>query len=314
MRNWQSNEQLSGIASAAGAYLLWGFLPIYWKLVQIVPPQEILAHRIVWSFVFLLLVLLAAGKMKSFVAELRDILAQPPKIIGVVLASVFITANWFTYIWAVNHEHVVESSLGYYINPLVIVMLGIIVLKEKLSFWQVVSFILAATGVLYMTVNFGTVPWIALILATTFAFYGLIKKMVHLGAITGITLETMLISPFMLTYLGFVHHSGGGTFGNVTPGITGLLMGAGVITAVPLILFAAGANRLPLSVIGFLQYIAPTLMLVIGVNLYHEPFTRVHLISFSLIWTALTIFSLAKTRMFVEHEPTVFKKKVTRKS
>jgi len=259
-------------------------------------------------------VLLAAGKMKAFAAELRDILAQPPKVIGVVLASVFITANWFTYIWAVNHDHVVESSLGYYINPLVSVMLGIMVLKEKLSFWQVVSFILAATGVLYMTVNFGTVPWIALVLATSFGLYGLIKKMVHLGAITGITLETMLISPFMFTYLGFIHHGGGGAFGNVTLGITGLLMGAGVITAVPLILFAAGTNRLPLSVIGFIQYITPTLMLVIGVNLYHEPFTRVHLISFSLIWTALTIFSLAKTRMFVDHEPTVFKKMAARKS
>ncbi|KJS12904.1 MAG: transporter [Desulfotomaculum sp. BICA1-6] len=314
MKNWQNNDQFIGIVSATGAYVLWGFLPIYWKLVQIVSPQEILAHRIVWSFVFLLVVLLVAGKMKSFVTELRDILAQPSKIIGVVLASVFITVNWFTYIWAVNHDHVVESSLGYYINPLVSVMLGIIVLKEKLSFWQVVSFILAAIGVLYMTVNFGTVPWIALILATSFGVYGLIKKMVHLGAITGITLETMLISPFMLTYLGFVHNSGGGAFGNVTPGITGLLMGAGVITAVPLILFAAGANRLPLTVIGFLQYIAPTLMLVIGVNLYHEPFTRVHLISFSLIWTALTIFSLAKTRIFVEHEPTVFKKIAVKKS
>jgi len=172
----------------------------------------------------------------------------------------------------------------------------------------VFSFILAATGVLYMTVNFGTIPWVALVLAASFGLYGLIKKMVHLGAITGITLETMLISPFMLTYLGFVHYSGGGAFGNVTPDITGLLMGAGVITAVPLILFAAGANRLPLTIIGFLQYIAPTLMLVIGIGLYHEPFTRVHLISFSLIWTALTIFSLAKTRLFVEHEPTVFKK------
>ncbi len=245
-------------------------------------------------FVFLLMVLLAAGMIKSFVTELRDILTQPPKIIGVALASVFITVNWFTYIWAVNHNHVVESSLGYYINPLVSVMLGIVVLKEKLSFWQVVSFIMAASGVLYMTVIFGTIPWIALILATSFGLYGLIKKMVHLGAITGITLETMLISPFMLTYLGFVHHSGGGAFGNVTPGITGLLMGASVITAVPLILFAAGANRLPLSVIGFIQYISPTLMLVIGVSLYHEPFTRVHLISFSLIWTALTIFPWPK--------------------
>jgi len=246
--------------------LLWGFFPIYWKLVQVVPPQEILAHRIVWSFVFLVLVLLATGKIGSFMAELRELAAQPPKIAGVVLASVFITINWYTYIRAVNHDRVVESSLGYYINPLVSVMLGIIVLKEKLSFRQVVSFILAAAGVMYMTVNFGAVPWMALLLAASFGMYGLIKKMTHLSALTGITLETMVITPFVLTYLGFVHYSGNGAFGNVAPGITGLLTGTGVVTAVPLILFAAGANRLPLSVIGFLQYLAPTLMLIIGIG------------------------------------------------
>lgn len=308
MRDWQHNEQVNGVASAVGAYLLWGFFPIYWKLLQVVPPQEILAHRIVWSFVFLVLVLLATGKMGSFAAELRGLVDHPPKIAGVILASIFITVNWYTYIWAVNHDRVVESSLGYYINPLVSVMLGIVVLKEKLSFWQVVSFILATAGVMYMTINFGAVPWMALILAASFGMYGLIKKMIHLSPLTGITLETLVITPFVLTYLGFVHYSGNGAFGNVAPGITGLLMGAGVVTAVPLILFAAGANRLPLSAIGFLQYLAPTLMLIIGVNMYHEPFTREHLISFTLIWTALTVFSLAKTKIMAAHEPKLFKR------
>lgn len=173
-----------------------------------------------------------------------------------------------------NNDHVVESSLGYYINPLVSVLLGILVLKERLSFWQVISFFLATAGVLNMTAHFGSVPWIALTLATSFGMYGLMKKMVHLGAITGITLETLIISPFMLTYLGYVHSSGSGAFGTGSPGITGLLMGAGIVTAVPLILFAAGANRLPLSVIGFLQYIAPTLTLLSGVFLYNRLFFR----------------------------------------
>lgn len=282
-----------------GAYLLWGILPLYWKLVQSVPPPEILAHRIVWSFVFLALVLLLSGKIRPFLAELREILKHAKQTVGVVVAAVLITANWLMYIWAVNNDHIVQCSLGYYISPLVSVLLGIVVLKERLSFWQTVSFTLAAAGVLNLTFHFGAVPWIALTLTLSFGLYSLTKKLVHLGAITGITLETLLISPFMLAYLVYVHSSGGGAFGAAPPAITGLLLGAGVVTAVPLVLFAAAANRLPLSVIGFVQYIAPTMMLLIGVLLYHEPFTRVHLVSFVLIWTALTIFTLAKTKPFV---------------
>lgn len=304
----RSNDNLNGILAAACAYLLWGVLPIYWKLVQEVPATQILAHRIVWSFVFLVLVILVSGQLKSFTAELRLLASQWKRALGVLAAAAVITANWFTYIWAVNTGHIVESSLGYYINPLVSVMLGIIVLKERLSFWQAVSFGLATIGVLNMTIHYGSIPWIALTLATSFGMYGLIKKMVHLGAITGITLETLLISPFMLVYLGYVHGAGNGAFGSVAPATTLLLAGAGVVTAVPLILFAAGANRLPLSVIGFLQYIAPTLMLVIGVFMYQEPFTGVHLVSFLCIWTALTIFSLARTRLLVRLEPAFFKK------
>lgn len=280
MKDDQTNERLAGIAAALSAYLLWGILPLYWKLVQSVPPQEILAHRLVWSFAFLVLMLLLSGKLQSFRGELGGVLKQPKQTAGVVLAAVLITVNWLTYIWAVNTDRIVESSLGYYINPLVSVLLAIVVLKERLSFWQMVSFALATAGVLNIMLHFGAVPWIALILAVSFALYGLIKKVIHLGAITGITLETLLISPLMLAYLGYVHSSGSGAFGAAPLVITGLLMGAGIVTAVPLILFAAAANRLPLSVIGFMQYIAPTIMLLIGVFLYHEPFTGVHLVSF----------------------------------
>lgn len=308
MKTNQSNETMIGIASAAGAYVLWGILPIYWKLVQSVPSHEVLAHRVVWSFVFMIFVLVAAGKLRAFFGEFREIIAKPKKLFGVIMASSLISVNWFTYIWAVNSNRVIETSLGYYINPLVSVLLGIIVLKEKLSFWQMVSFFLALIGVLNMALQFGAVPWVALLLAVSFGLYGLFKKMVNLGAITGITTETLIIFPFALLYLTYIHNNGSGAFGFNTPEISGLLIGAGIVTAVPLILFTKGANRLPLTIIGFLQYIAPTIALMLGIFLFREPFTNVHLISFTFIWAALTIFSLAKTRSFVQLESKLFKK------
>lgn len=289
-------EQRVGMAAALAAYTMWGFLPHYWKLIQVVPAFEILAHRFVWSFVFLVGLMLASRKIPAFLEEVRGLLRQPARAAGVVVTAMLITVNWGTYIWAVNAAHVVECSLGYYINPLVCVLLGILVLKEKLSFWQTLSLVLAAAGVLVLTVNFGAFPWIALTLAFSFGLYGLIKKMVRLGSVTGITLETLLISPLMLVYLGSAHGSGVGAFGNVAPAVTGMLLGAGVVTATPLVLFARAANRLPLSAVGFLQYISPTLMLILGVFLYHEPFTRTHWLAFILIWIALTVYSCAHTK------------------
>jgi chloramphenicol-sensitive protein RarD len=216
--------------------------------------------------------------------------------------------NWLTYIWAVNHDHIIETSLGYYINPLVSVLLGVIVLKEKLSLWQTVSFVLAAIGVLNMTLHFGSFPWIALVLAMSFGFYGLCKKIIHLGAVTGIAVETMFISPFALLYLYYAHSSGVGAFALNNPGVSLVLAGAGVVTAIPLILFAGGTKRLPLSIIGFLQYTSPTIALILGVFLFHETFNRVHLVSFILIWVALTVFSLARTRLFIQMENMLLKR------
>ncbi|WP_171016929.1 EamA family transporter RarD [Pseudalkalibacillus caeni] len=308
MKTEQANEQLIGIAAAAGAYFLWGILPLYWKLVDNIPAGEILAHRILWSFVFMILVLVFTKKLKKFKQDFRELLRNRKKLVGITLASIFISINWFTYIWAVNNHHVIETSLGYYINPLVSVLLGILVLKERLSFWQLVSFMLALVGVLNMTFHFGSVPWVALSLAMSFGIYGLLKKLASLGALTGLTIETLILTPVALIYLSSLNTGGYNAFHLTETSTALLLFGAGIVTAIPLLLFASGANRITLSMIGFLQYIAPTLQLILGVFLYHESFTTTHLVSFIFIWIALIVFSLARTKFFTKLEPGVFHK------
>jgi chloramphenicol-sensitive protein RarD len=301
------NETLIGIASGSGAYLLWGVLPAYWKLVYPVPAQEILAHRIIWSFFLMLGILIVTKRLRLFLAEFRYIISQPKKLFCVIMAALLISVNWVTYIWAVNDNRIIETSLGYYINPLVSGLLGIIVLKEKLSFWQTIAFLLASIGVLHMTLNFGAIPWISLLLAFSFGLYGLFKKMVKIGAITGITLETLIVAPIAFLYLAYLQQQGSGAF-TVNLSTAGLLMGAGIVTAIPLILFTSAANRLPLTVLGFLQYISPTISLAFGVFLYNEPFTAVHFVSFAFIWVALTILSLARTKTFIQFEAMLSKK------
>lgn len=290
------DETKLGVFYTVSAFVLWGILPLYWKMVKMVPAGEILAHRIVWSFLFMLLVVLFSKKWKAFKQECKDIVREKKKLIGITLASVMISINWVTYIWGVNMDHVVEVSLGYYINPLVSILLGMIVLREKLNRLQVVSFILAALGVGYMVYQFHAVPWIALMLATSFGLYGLLKKTVKLGSVFGLTIETMIVTPVALLFLANTQFSGASSF-TFSPLVTTLLVGAGAITAIPLLFFASGARRVPLSMVGFLQYLAPTLMLIFGVFLFNEPFTQVHVVSFSLIWTALLIYSFSKTRM-----------------
>lgn len=307
MQNMQSSTQRAGIASAAGAYLIWGFLPIYWKLLY-VPADQILAHRIMWSFFFMVFIILATKKTDAFIQDWRLLAANSRKRIGITLASLLISVNWLIYIWAVNDNRIVETSFGYYINPLVSVMLGIVVLKERLSFWQMVSFIIAAIGVLNMSLHLGSVPWVALLLAITFGLYGLCKKMVNIGAVTSITVETLIVAPVSLIYLAYLGQQGTGAFVPGEWAVAGLLIGSGVVTAVPLLLFASGANRLPLAVMGFMQYLAPTIALGVGVLLYNEPFTHVHLISFSCIWAALAIFSLSRTKPFVKLEAMLSKR------
>ncbi|CAG9621128.1 EamA family transporter RarD [Sutcliffiella rhizosphaerae] len=296
MNQTAGNKELRiGILSAGLSYILWGFLPLFWKLIDNVSAGEILAHRIVWSLLFMLIILVFIRKVPMFISELKALTSNWRRALGIALASIFISINWGLYIWAVNADRVIEASLGYYINPLVSILLAVIVLKEKLSRLQTLSIILAGAGVLILTINFGTFPWVAMMLAVSFGFYGLIKKMVQLGALVGLAIETLFITPFALLFLSFVHVNGGGAFGG-SIGITAFLLFAGVVTAIPLLLFASGAKRIPLSMVGLLQYFAPTIKLILGVYLFNEPFTSIHLIAFACIWSALVIYTLSLTR------------------
>ncbi|QTN00957.1 EamA family transporter RarD [Sediminibacillus dalangtanensis] len=293
----ENNEFKAGVLYTAAAYILWGFLPIYWKLVQNVPAGEILAHRIVWSFVFMALLLFFLKKWKPFIRECRQILRDRQRLIGITLASIVISINWLVFIWAVNSDHVVQASLGYYINPLISIILGMAVLKEKLTKWQLVSFLLAAAGVVNLTISFGVFPWVSILLALSFGLYGLLKKTVAISAMFGLAIETMIVMPIALIYL-VSRQTVAGTAPEVFTSTTALLVLSGIATAVPLLLFASGAQRIPLSMVGFLQYFAPTLMLFIGVFLYGETFTHAHLVSFTCIWAALAIYTVSRTKWF----------------
>lgn len=291
-----SNSHTTGIIMAVVAYGLWGILPIYWKLLQSVNPLEILAHRIIWCLFFLWLLLLISKGVKDAINEAERVFRHPAKIAGVALAAAALTINWYTYIWAVNNNHVIQASLGYYINPLISVLLGVIILKEKLSIYQKVACLLALFGVMALTINYGSIPWVALALAISFAFYGLLKKMINIEPITGLILESCIMSLFSLVYLFNLHNHGQGVFGGIQLSVTLLLIGAGVVTSLPLILFSRAVNHLPLSLMGFLQYINPTFSLLLGIFIFKENFSLVHLAAFSLIWTGLLIFSLANGR------------------
>ncbi|MCL6625749.1 EamA family transporter RarD [Alicyclobacillus shizuokensis] len=304
MTTRKPNDQVTGAASALSAYLLWGILPIYWKWLSGATPEEILAHRILWSFVFMMLLLLVTRSLTTLATDVRQLIATPRKALLIVGASVLITVNWYTFIWAVNHGHVIESSLGYYINPLVSVLLGVIFLKEKLSMWQIVSVLVAFLGVLLLTLHTGTFPWVSLVLAVSFGVYGLFKKTVHLGAMTGLAIETSIMTPVAVIFLACFYSAGGHALPLHEARLTWLLLVSGAVTAVPLLLFASGANRIPLSLVGFLQYIAPTIMLILGTFLYHEPFNQQDLVAFILIWVSLALFTVARTRPFawMEHK------------
>jgi chloramphenicol-sensitive protein RarD len=284
----QNTDRL-GIVFAVGAYVLWGFLPVYWKFIDDVPAGEILAHRIIWSFIFMVIIVLVVRKWSGFIRECKTIIKDKKKFFSITMASFIISINWLTYIWAVNSDHVLEASLGYYINPLVSILLAIIVLKERLTKSQAISVFLASLGVLYLTFSYGVFPWVSILLAVTFALYGLFKKIVDIPAMYGLTIETMIVTPIALLYLLFLPENAF-TFQPIATDSNLFLIGAGVMTAVPLLLFASGAKRIPLAMVGFLQYIAPTLMLLIGVFIYHETFSMEHLISFGFIWLALLIY------------------------
>ncbi|WP_456276680.1 EamA family transporter RarD [Bacillus sp. AK128] len=288
-------ENAIGISFTAAAYVLWGVLPIYWKFLNQVPALEILAHRVIWSFIFVLIIVFFMKRklLKNF---FQVQMSKKKTWFGLLLASVFISINWLTYIFAVNTNHIVEASLGYYINPLVAVLLGVFVLREKMNKWQVVSFALATIGVIYMTVSLGKLPWVALVLAFSFGFYGLSKKLIKVDSILGLLLETLFVLPFALLFLAYLGVNGQHSFSAGTIQQDLLLLGSGIATALPLLWFGIGAQKIPLYMIGFLQYIAPSISLLIGVLMYGELFTKDHIVTFTCIWTALAIFTFSNIR------------------
>ncbi len=292
-------ENAMGISSIVGAYILWGILPIYWKLLDGVPALEILAHRVIWSFVFVLIIvaLLKRKQLKSFFqVEMR----QKKTWIGLIFASLLISINWLTYIVAVNTNHIVEASLGYYINPLVSVLLGVFVLREKINKLQTFSFVLAGVGVLYMTLSLGKLPWVSLVLALSFGFYGLAKKLIKVDSTLGLLLETLFALPLALIFLTYLGVKGQHSFGIGSLENNLLLIGSGIATGIPLLWFGLGAQKIPLNLLGFLQYIAPTIGLILGVLMYGEPFTKAHIVTFACIWAAIALFSFSNIQQMMK--------------
>ena len=276
----------AGVLYTAGAFLIWGFVPPYWKLLNHVPALQIPAHRILWTC----LLLAALISLRRGWGAVRDALANRKTALTLVLTAVLVSTNWTVFIWAVVSNHLVESSMGYFINPLVSVGLGVLLLRERLTFWQAVSVAFALAGVAFLTVHYRALPWISLTLALTFGFYGLFRKTVAVDAVTGTFIETLYLLPLTLLFLGWETGLGRGAFGSANILTHVLLVLAGPVTALPLVWFASGARLIPLSMVGFIQYLTPTLHLALGVLLYHEAFTRAHLISFSLIWLGIVIY------------------------
>ena len=277
----------SGIIYAALAFLCWGLFPIYFHALGDVPPLQILAHRMLWSLGFLLVVLVLRRQWKWL-----NVVRQPRVFFSFVLSAVLLSANWLVYIWSVTNHHVIEASLGYFINPLVNIMLGYLILKERLRTIQWVAIAIAALGVSWLTWQTGTVPWIALFLAFSFGSYGLLRKTAALGALEGLSFETIVLFPLAAAYVIWLTVNGQNVFINTDSDTTRvLLVMAGPLTAIPLLLFASGARRIPLSILGLLQYLSPTLQFLLGVWLFKEAFTADRLVGFALIWSALILFA-----------------------
>ena len=287
-------KEKSGVLLAIFAYLIWGILPVYWKSIDNVPSVEILVSRVVWAFISTLLLILLLKNGRYLFEDLKKLWKTQLNFWLLFLASILISGNWFLYIWAVNNGYIVQASLGYYINPLISVLLGVFFLKEKLSQAQKVAFFLAMIGVLILTFSYGQFPWLSFVLAISFAVYGLLKKQIKLDALRGLTIETFFITPIALGYYIWLFVDNQAVFLHADVKTDTLLIFTGVATALPLVLFAKGAQRIPLYMIGFLQFIAPTMMLFIGVIVYKESFGMVDFLSFVFIWIGLIMFTYSK--------------------
>lgn len=281
-----------GVLLALGAFGMWGVFPIYFKAVASVPAAEVLCHRIVWSVLFGAILITVLGQWPA----VAQALARRGIVLTLAASAVVVSCNWIVFIWAVAHDHVLESSLGYYISPLVNVLLGTVVLREKLDARQWVAVAIATAGVLYQTIALGTVPWISLALAVSWGSYGLIRKVVEVEALPGLFIETLLLTPFALAWLVWLAADGSGTFGVTGAYMDALLILSGVLTAMPLILFVAGARRLPLTTLGLLQYTVPTLHFLMAVVVFEEPFGPDRLVTFACIWLALALYSTGTWR------------------
>lgn len=285
-----------GIFFGLAAYVLWGILPVYWKALELVSPFEILSSRFMWSCVFVFLLIIFQKKWPLFAKEVKQVFSNVKTGAAMVAAGITISFNWGTFIWAVNNGHIVETSIGYYINPLVSILFAVVFLRERLDKMQLAAITCAFIGVASMVYSFGKIPWVSLTLAFTFALYGLLKKILPVSALTSIMLETLLITPLALVYEYSLWQQGVSFYASGNLQVIMMLTGAGVVTAIPLLLFTAGARLLPLKIIGFLQYISPTLTLLIGVFVYNEAFTASHLLAFGWIWAALLLFIVSQLR------------------
>jgi len=281
-------DERSALIAGFAAFATWGLIPVYWKLLQTIPAAEILAHRFVWTTVFLIVLLTWQRRW----LELRQAAASRSALLYCLASGLALSINWLFFIWAVNVGRVVETSLGYFMTPLVNVLFGAIFLRERLTRWQLISVLLALVGVLNLTLGYGKFPWVAIILCVSFGIYGLLRKKSGTRAIPGLFLETMLLTPFAILYLLQLQRTGASAFGPAHWSLALVLVSTGVVTGLPLVWFGHAARHLRMTTVGFLQYLAPTGSFFLGVFLYHEPFTRAHLVTFTFIWIALAIFTI----------------------
>lgn len=290
-----NHTRRTGMMAALSTYLIWGVLPLYWNLLARAEANEILAHRIIWSFLFMVVVLMVTKRWQSFKEDCRALWQDKKRGAILFLAAFTISLNWLTYIWAVNHGHVIDTSIGYYINPLMSVLFGIVFFRERISGLKKISLLLAAVGIVLMTYELGKLPWVAVVLAVSFSVYGALKKQLHLNPFSSITLETLLMVPFAVPYIGLLMMSPANHFSLATPDLALYLMGTGVVTAVPLVLFSYGANLLPLNVLGFFQYISPTIGLLLGIFFFHETFGMAQISALGFVWAAIVLFTVAES-------------------
>lgn len=284
---------LEGLMSGTMAYLIWGLLPIYWRMVHALSPYQLVAQRVIWSLIFVALLLRVKGRLRAF----RSVLLRRDIWLNGTAAALFISVNWLTYIWGVNNGYVIECSLGYYLNPLVLTVFGMLLYKEKMTSLQGWGLLLAAVGVFLNTWFYHKIPVVGLTLALSFAVYGVLKKRSGLDPLDGLALETLVVSGPASAYVLFAEVTGLGITGNQPYWFWALIALSGVATAVPLLLYAAGAQKLPLTVMGFLQYISPTIGLILGIFLFKEPFSSRSLLAFGFIWAGLVLFMVSQYRM-----------------